>query len=878
MKFSSIRPPLFLILSVLLLLRFSPGNTFNVDSEILFRVRNGRLDDSNGKLSDWVLARDEGPCNWTGITCDSGNKSVISIDLTGFGLSGGFPYDLCRIRTLRNLSLSDNLFNGTLSSQSLSLCSHLQVLNISSNAFVGELPDLSQEYRNLQVLDLSFNNFSGDIPASFGSFPVLKVLNLGSNLLTGNIPSFLCHLSELTIFSLGINPLKPSLLPSCIGNLSKLEKLYARSANLVGGIPESVGTLVRLTTLDLVSNRLSGEIPKSIAGLSSITEIDLYDNLLSGELPEGLGNLTTLLKLDISQNNLTGKLPGSIARLSLQSLNLNDNYLSGEVPEILGSNPNLIQLKLFNNSFTGKLPRNLGLYSDLEDFDVSTNNFTGELPRFLCHRSKLERIVIFSNRFSGKIPESYGECKTLNYVRMANNELSGEVPNNFWSLPELYHLEICNNKFQGLISPSISNAWKLSSIELNGNNFTGEIPLEICSLRQLVTLDLSKNHFSGSIPSCITRLNNLQKFDVQENMFTGELPRNLNSFTALTEMNLSTNQFNGNIPPELGNLPVLTYLDLSTNSFTGEIPFTLTELKLNQFNVSQNKLEGEVPAGFDHVMFISSLLGNPDLCSSNLKILPPCPKTKTESVYVWVWVIIAICAVLFLGFIIWSLKTKHGFRTKPKRIWKVITFQRVGFSEEDLFPQLTKQNLVGSGASGQVYKVELKSGQTLAVKRFWKGTQQAETESVFRSEIETLGLVRHGNIVKLLLCCSGEDFRILAYEYMENGSLGDMLYGQKGSAGLLNWQARFMIALGAARGLAYLHHDCVPPIVHRDVKSNNILLDAEMNPRVADFGLAKTLYDEKGDDRDAVMSRIAGSCGYIAPGELLDLFLYSSWY
>ncbi|KAL5753223.1 hypothetical protein ACOSQ2_023730 [Xanthoceras sorbifolium] len=857
MQYQSIK--LFLSLLFYFLYCFSPVISLNGDSQVLIRVKSDQLHDSDGKLSNWVTTSDQSPCNWTGITCDAQNKYVVGVDLSRLGISGGFPNGFCRIRTLRNLTLTDNSFKGALSSQSLSPCSHLQVLELSSNEFNGELPDLSREFGSLHVLDLSNNNFSGDIPTSFGRFPALKVLNLGGNSLSGSLPSFLSNLSELTRLELGYNPFKPSSLPSSLGNLSKLENLWVPDANLVGEIPDSIGQLVSLTNLDLSDNFLSGKIPYTIAGLRSIEQIELFNNQLSGELPESLVNLTTLLRFDVSQNNLTGHLSQNVASMSLESLNLNDNHFTGEIPEILASNPNLVQLKLFNNSFSGKLPENLGKICDLVDFDVSTNDFTGELPQFLCHRNKLQNLVIFNNRFSGKLPESYGECKPLYYVRMANNKLSGEVSSKFWGLPELEFLEMFNNNFEGPISPSISTARNLTHLLISGNNFTGQIPSLVCSLRQLLFFDLSQNLFFGEVPSCVTQLDKLEKLDLHQNMFTGRLPGKLNLLIALTELNLSNNRFTGNIPPELGNLPVLTHLDLSNNMLTGEIPVELTKLNLNQFNISHNKLYGKVPSGFEY-QFVSSLSGNPDLCSPNLKPLPPCPRPKHEIVYFAS--VLAICAILMLASLLWSFKIKSDFVSKPKRRWKVTTFQRVGFSEEDICPNLTEQNLIGSGASGQVYRVKLKSGQTVAVKRLWGGNLKPESETVFKSETEILGRILHGNIVKLLMCCSGEEFRILVYEYMENGSLGDVLHG--GGAGLLDWHTRFTIALGAAKGLAYLHHDCVPAIVHRDVKSNNILLDTDMVPRVADLGLAKTLQRGAGEI-DGAMSRVAGTYGYIAP-------------
>ncbi|KAF5454302.1 hypothetical protein F2P56_023978 [Juglans regia] len=857
------RPKTLLLLFLLFLHCLSMVVALGGDYEILIRVKNAQLDDPNGSLSDWVSNSDRNPCKWTGITCDSRNRSVISIDLSGLGISGGFPFDFCRIRTLQNLSLSDNNFNGSLPSERISVCSRLYLLNLCNNYFVGELPELSS-FTVLEVIDLSYNNFTGNIPMSFGGLQSLKVLTLTLNLLTGSIPSFLGNLSELTRLELACNPFKPNALPPEIGNLTKLENLYLLGSNLIGHIPESIGKLVSLKNLDLSGNSLSGEIPTGIGGLKSVEQIELYENQLSGGLPESIANLSALLRLDVSENKLTGKLPDKIAAMPLNSLNLNDNFFEGEVPEILSSNPNLQQLKLFNNSFSGKLPDNLGKYSDLEDFDVSTNNFIGQLPKYLCFRKKLQNLIAFKNRFSGSLPESYGDCNSLSYVRIADNELSGKVPDGFWSLP-LEFLEMHNNRLEGSVLGSISRARKLTKIFIFDNKFEGEIPAEICQLHELIVIDVSKNRFSGDVPTCITGLKKLERLRMQENQFSGEIPGSVGSWSDMVELNLSRNRFSGKIPAALGNLPVLMYLDLACNSLSGVIPVELTKLKLNEFNVADNKLHGEVPIGFNNELYLNSLLGNPNLCSPNLKPLPPCSKTRRAALYFAV--ILAICALLFIGFLLWFFKAKYqALGGKSNSRWKIISFQRIVFSEEDVIPCLKEENVIGMGGSGQVYKVKLKPGMTVAVKRLWGGTSQnPESEAVFRSEIETLGRIRHGNILKLLLGCSGEASWILVYEYMENGSLGDVLHGEKGGA-LLNWPRRYLIAVCVAQGLAYLHHDCVPAIVHRDVKSNNILLDDEWRPRVADFGMAKTLQREVGQgDAPGSMSRVAGSYGYIAP-------------
>ncbi|KAK4260235.1 hypothetical protein QN277_003378 [Acacia crassicarpa] len=851
----------FLLYSVLFFCHFSPHASSLADSQILLRVKTTQIVDENGSLKNW----DRGliPCNWIGITCDQFNRSVVAIDLSGTGISGVFPFGFCRIRTLRRLSVAENYLGGVVPPQSLLLCSHLRVLNLSDNLFVGELPQFSSELSELRWLDFSRNNFTGDIPASFGRFPHLRVLSLSSNLLNGTIPAFLGNLSELTRLELAYNPFTPGPLPSQLGNLSKLEVMFLAGSNVEGSIPDSMGKLISLKNLDLSLNLLSGKIPDSFSGLKSVEQIVLFLNQLSGEIPQGLGNLSSLISLDLSQNSLTGKLPDSVAALRLNFLSLNDNFLEGEIPGNVATNPNLWILKLFNNSFTGKLPKDLGRNSDLQELDVSTNDLVGELPRYLCERNKLQRLITFKNRFSGTFPEQYGDCHSLFYVRIEYNQLSSEVPPAFWKLPGLEILIMNNNLLAG--SVSISGARRLSVLQISGNRFSGHFSAEICELHNIREIDISRNQFTGEVPSCITGLKKLQKLSMQENMFTSAIPRNVNSWAELTLLNLSYNRLSGMIPPELGNLLHLSSLDLAMNFLTGGIPPDLAKLKLSQFNVSGNKLSGNVPSGFNNEFYLAGLIGNPNLCSEVLKSLHHCSESKHfSSVPI---IVLSTFIVLLLGFLLLFLKSKKSFflTGKSKRSFRTTRFHMVGFKEEDVIPLLTSENLIGTGSSGQVYRVMLKTGQTVAVKKLWEGRSgKLNTDSVFKSEVETLGRIRHVDIVKLLYSCCADDMQILVYEYLENGSLSDVLHGEKFRE-LIDWSRRFNIAVGAARGLAYLHHDCVPPIVHRDVKSSNILLDHDFRPHVADFGLAKTLQSKANEDGGSATSKVAGSYGYIAP-------------
>ncbi|KAJ0709207.1 putative protein kinase RLK-Pelle-LRR-XI-1 family [Helianthus annuus] len=172
---------------------------------------------------------------------------------------------------------------------------------------------------------------------------------------------------------------------------------------------------------------------------------------------------------------------------------------------------------------------------------------------------------------------------------------------------------------------------------------------------------------------------------------------------------------------------------------------------------------------------------------------------------------------------------------------------------------LTPDNVVGRGRSGVVYRANVPSGFPIAVKRF----QQSENYSAaaFSSEITTLARIRHRNIVRLLGWAANGKNKLLLYDFLPNGTLGTLLH--EGNVEVVEWETRFKIALGVAEGLAYLHHDCVPPILHRDVKVENILLGDRNDACLADFGLARYLEDDNASF--SVKPQFAGSYGYMAP-------------
>ncbi|XP_022738146.1 receptor-like protein kinase 5 [Durio zibethinus] len=857
---------MFLVFLLLFLDPLLHAFALNQEGLYLQRVKQS-LSDQTNSLSSWN-DRDETPCNWRGISCDLVTGRVVSVDLSEFQLAGPFPVIICRLPALRSINLTNNNINSSLPDD-LYTCQNLTILDLSQNVLVGSLPDSLAKIPTLKTLILSQNNFSGEIPASFGEFPRLELLNLGGNLLNGTIPPFLGNISTLKELDLAYNPFSPSHTPSELGNLTNLEQLFLAGCNLVGQIPSSFGRLTRLLNLDLSFNRLTGSIPSSISELRSIEQLELYNNSLSGELPLNLGNLTTLKRFDVSTNELTGTIPAGLCGLQLVSLNLFDNRLEGTLPESITRSKDLQELKLFNNKLSGSLPSQLGENSPLQSLDLSNNQFSGEIPENLCARGKLEDIALIYNSFSGKIPESLAKCWSLGRVRFKHNLFSGLVPAGFWGLPRVFLLELAENSFSGQISKMISSAHNLSYLSISNNRFSGSLPDEIGSLETLVEISASGNMITGQIPGSLVKLRQLVSLDLSENELDGGIPVGIRDWVNLNELNLANNRLSGSIPSDIGSLPSLNYLDLSSNSFSGKIPNELQNLKLNVFNLSYNRLSGELPPFYDKQIYWSSFVGNPGLCGDLEGLCPKIHKSKNQS-YTWILrSIFVLAGLVFVIGVVWFYIKYRSFKTNKKgaTISKWRSFHKIGFSEFDIADCLKEENVIGSGASGKVYKVVLSNGDAVAVKKLSRGVKKEDSLSAdrerdeFEIEVETLGKIRHKNIVRLWCCCNVGDSKLLVYEYMPNGSLGDLLHGSKG--GLLDWPTRFKIALDAAEGLSYLHHDCVPPIVHRDVKSNNILLDGEFGARVADFGVAKIV---KRVEKDAeLMSMIAGSYGYIAP-------------
>lgn len=670
-------------------------------------------------------------------------------------------------------------------------------------------------------------------------------------------------------------------IPSEFGLLTQLQHVEMGYNNFDGYIPKELGMLSNLEYLDISNCSLSGIVPQEIGNLTSLATLLLFSNNISGVIPSSFSNLKGLQVFDLSNNKLSGSIPEGISELKkLSFLSLLCNELSGNVPEGVGDLPLLEFLLLWNNALNGSLPSRLGTNGRLQKLDVSSNRLTGFLPEQLCSGNTLEKLILFNNGFSGELPRSLVNCSSLLRVRIENNMFNGSIPFGFGQLPNLTFMDVSKNNFSGKIPSDLGIAPKLSNLNVSENFFGSELPDGIWGGPSLQIFSASFSGISGKIPD-FKGCKSVYQIEMEGNSLNGPIPWDIGHCEKLIALNLKKNMLTGIIPWEISTLPSINVVDLSYNNLSGSIPSNFDNCgTLEIFNVSFNRLTGAIPSSgsiFPN-LHPSSFMGNEGLCGNMLG--KPCVSgspvagaadasdkepRKTAGAIVWI-----MAAAFGVGLFVliagsrcfhanYSRKFSEGKEIGP---WKLTAFQRLNFTADDVLECLAMSDkIIGMGATGTVYRAEMPSGDIIAIKKLWgKQKETLRRRKGVLAEVEVLGNVRHRNIVRLLGCCSNKESTLLLYEYMPNGSLDDLLHGKnKGENLVADWLTRYKIAFGVAQGISYLHHDCDPVIVHRDLKPSNILLDAEMEARVADFGVAKLI------ESDESMSVIAGSYGYIAP-------------
>ncbi|XP_050364981.1 receptor protein kinase CLAVATA1 [Argentina anserina] len=829
------------------------------DLEALLKLKASMIGKKGSGLDDWkTTSSSSSHCLFTGVTCDRDFR-VVALNVSGMPLFGTVGPEIGLLTKVVNLTIADNNLTGKLPAEIGNLTA-LRHLNISNNLFVGKFPgEITRRMTELEVLDAYNNNFDGPLPVELIELKNLRHLHLGGNYFTGPIPENYSEIQSLEYLGLNGNGLTGKF-PVSISRLKNLKEMYVGYYNSYdGGIPPELGLLSSLRVLDMGSCNLTGTIPTTLSNLKHLHSLFLQINQLTGFIPPQLSALSSLMSLDLSINLLTGEIPASFSELkNITLINLYKNNLYGPIPKFVGDFPNLEVLQVWENNFTYELPENLGRSGRLKDLDVASNHFTGLIPKDLCKGGVLRNLILMDNHFFGSIPEDLGQCKSLWKIRMSRNTITGTIPAGMFRLPNVSMIELIDNYLSGQL-PAQMSAGALGILGLSGNQISGEIPAAIGNLKNLQTLSMEMNKFSGQIPMEIFNLKSLAKINISANNLSDRVPDTISQCSSLTSADFSRNNLVGEIPKGIAKLKVLSILNFSGNHLTGPIPLQIRNMtSLTTLDLSDNNFSGKLPTGGQFLVFsISSFAGNPLLCLPRSVSCPKVRSYKSFGTSKVALIIIGLSTILlFLLITVYKLRRA---KFQKSMTWKLTAFQRLHFRVEEVLECLKDENIIGKGGAGVVYRGSMPDGVDVAIKRL-VGRGTGRNDHGFSAEIKTLGRIRHRNIVRLLGFVSNKDTNLLLYEYMPNGSLGEVLHGSKG--GHLQWDRRYRIAEEAAKGLCYLHHDCSPLIIHRDVKSNNILLDSDFEAHVADFGLAKFLQDAGASE---CMSSIAGSYGYIAP-------------
>ncbi|KAE8665726.1 putative LRR receptor-like serine/threonine-protein kinase [Hibiscus syriacus] len=396
------------------------------------------------------------------------------------------------------------------------------------------------------------------------------------------------------------------------------------------------------------------------------------------------------------------------------------------------------------------------------------------------------------------------------------------------------------------------------------------------SSNNVISVTLSSLNFSGTLSPKIGALTTLSSLTLKGNGITGEIPKEIGHLLSLTSLDLESNRLTGEIPPSLGNLKNLQFLTLSKNNLTGTIPSSISNLpKLINLLLDSNDLSGQVPDDLFHIP-IYNFTGNrlncagnfPQSCVSNGNDSGSSGKSKVGII---VGILGGFIILLIFGGLLFFLckGRRKGYRSDVFVDVAGEVDRRIAFGQLKRFAwrelqlatdSFSEKNILGQGGFGKVYKGVLSDNTKVAVKRL-TDFESPGGDAAFQREVEMISVAVHKNLLRLIGFCTTPTERLLVYPFMENLSVAYRLRELKPGEPVLDWPTRKRIALGAARGLEYLHEHCNPKIIHRDVKAANVLLDEDFEAVVGDFGLAK-LVDVR---RTNVTTQVRGTMGHIAP-------------
>lgn len=734
----------------------------------------------------------------------------------------------------------------------------------------------------------------------------VTMLKLSTMAIKGTLSGDIGQLTQLQSLDLSYNTDLGGPLTPNIGNLKQLATLILSGCAFSGNIPQELGNLPLLSFLALNSNKFSGTIPPSIGKLSNLYWLDLADNQISGHLP-------------ISNK----KSPGLDLLINTKHFHFNKNQLSGNIPvNLFSSQMQLIHILFDSNNFTGEIPASVGLVQSLEVLRLDRNSLEGSVPSSISNLTSINELNLANNRLSGPIPDLKG-LNNLNYVDLSNNTfeateapawlstvqslsvivmesggLYGQVPQKMFSFPGLEQVLLSNNAFNGTLDMGDSFSSQLQIVNFQNNSITS-VTLGSFYKETLILVDN---------PVCNKQLANTVYCRLQQQPLTPYSTNLSNCGPKACPQDQSLNPQSCECAYPYEGVLIFRapfFRDVTNSTLFQQLERNLwTKLDLNPGSVyignpffnSDNYLQVQVklfPSAGMYFNRADILKIGGDLSKQIFKPPPvfgpyyfigspyPFPGGPAKGGSMSTGAIAGItvgCIVLIVGLVvvgIYALKQKKRAEramvlSKPFASWGSADNDAGGapqlkgsrwFSFDELKKStnnFSEANEIGSGGYGKVYKGTLSNGQMVAIKRAQQGSMQGGLE--FKTEIELLSRVHHKNLVGLVGFCFEQGEQMLVYEFIPNGTLRENLMGRGHIQ--LDWKRRLRIALGSAKGLAYLHELANPPIIHRDIKSTNILLDENLNAKVADFGLSKLVADA---NKGHVSTQVKGTLGYLDP-------------
>ncbi|KAL5715626.1 hypothetical protein ACHQM5_017420 [Ranunculus cassubicifolius] len=622
-----------------------------------------------------------------------------------------------------------------------------------------------------------------------------------------------------------------------------------------------------ITEIILNGANLGGELGDELIGFASMAVMDLSNNHIGGSIPMNLP--PNIKNFFLSANQFTGNIPSSISGLTqLTDISLNDNHLSGEIPDSFGTLPGLINLVLSGNNLTGQLPPSFKSLSSLTTLDLADNQLSGTLE--VLQDLPLQDLNIANNLFSGPIPTKMLSIPTFKTDGNAFNSTNAPIPSPTSPLPSptspLPPTPFSRPPPSGRIPRTQTtpggiprNQTDGSSASDNSNSTSSKkfwtskrvVWIAIAGVLVLIVIAIG---IMFLVSKCCKERQEADKIAKRHERYayagTNERPKDSGS---LVQPNMRSEKVQKEAvarpKDERANLAAVSSAMIEQETYA------------KQMGVQRKKEDHEIDmTGMDRFQLPPPPPPPPRSppLSPPRPPPPPPPPPHVEKV--------TVQPVVYNEAIPAKSHAKNLNLPSSLTPFTIASLQQYTNS-------FSQDNLLGGGMLGSVYKAELPDGKLLAVKKLDNAASRRQKDEEFLELVSSIAKLRHANIVNLVGYCVEHGQRLLIYEYCSNGTLYDALHMNDELNENLSWNARVKIALGAARALEYLHEVCEPPVVHRNFKSANVLLDDGLVVRVSDCGLAPLIAT---GSVSQLSGQLQSAYGYGAPEFETGTYTYQS--